>query len=89
MEQAKERERKAKNQRNYVRNNPSLVRLARERKYLIISQKKAANPEYEAEIRRKAREKKALQRLRKKLRLKESKNTSGGHEVNTKYLIYL
>ena len=88
MEQAKERERKAKNQRNYVRNNPVLVRRARERKYLTISQKKTANPLYEAEIRRKAREKKALQRLRKKLRLKESKHITG-HEVNTISLIYL
>ena len=82
MELSKERERKAKNQRNYLRNNPLLVRLARERKYLNITQKKAANPVYEAEIRRKAREKKALQRLRKKIGLKERKHITG-HEVNT------
>ena len=84
MELAKERERKAKNQRNYVRNNPLLVRLARERKCLNITLNKAANPVYEAEIRRKAREKKALQRLRKKLGLKERTHTAG-YEVNTTF----
>ena len=64
MDNTKEKERKAKNQRNYIKNNPLMAQLTKERKALSVIQKRAENPEYDAEIKRKAREKKSNQRLR-------------------------
>ena len=58
MDNTKEKERKAKNQRNYIKNNPLMAQLTKERKALSVIQKRAENPEYDAEIKKKSQREK-------------------------------
>ena len=65
-QERKYRERKAAEQRKYVRNNPKMAELSQERRKLAVLQKRVNDPEYDAEVKRKASEKKMNQRRRQK-----------------------
>ena len=56
-QEGKYRERKAVEQRKYVQKNPKMAELFRERRKLAVLQKRVNDPEYDAEVKRKATEK--------------------------------
>ena len=59
-------------QARYRDSNPMMIKLSEERRKLSVLEKRANDPEYDAEVKRKANLKKANQRLRKKSGMKEN-----------------
>ena len=81
-QERKYRERKAAEQRKYVQKNPKMAELSQERRKLAVLQKRVNDPEYDAEVKRKAAEKKMNQRRRQKSGFRENELVSDVNNPN-------